>query len=45
MSDGDSPRPAAAGPVWRTSLDIESQDAERYPDKLNEGLFGIIDGA
>ena len=30
---------------WRTCLDIESQSAEHYHDKVNEPLLGFVDGA
>ena len=32
-------------PVWRTCLDVESQDESRYVDHVNEGLLTVIDGA
>ena len=44
MTSTESPGTAAAPPAWRTSLDVDSQDASRYPDLVNEGLFGIIAG-
>lgn len=41
MSEPPQPR---AVPVWRTHLQLEEQDASRYADAVNEGLFGVIAG-
>jgi trans-aconitate methyltransferase len=41
MGHADEERPL---PVWRTHLRVEEQDAARYPDAINVGLFAVIAG-
>src|SRR5512141_3498449 len=43
MAEPDPPPSvAAASPAWRTSLDVEGQDAGHYPDHVNAGLLDML---
>ncbi|MGZ5073244.1 MAG: class I SAM-dependent methyltransferase [Usitatibacter sp.] len=44
MADATVPDPKVHAPAWKTCLDIEGQDADRYVDFVNEGLFQAIAG-
>lgn len=41
----ESPTQTPPLPAWRTCLDVESQAPGRYPDHVNAGLLGMIEGA
>jgi len=43
MSQIDPPKTPAL-PAWQTCLDIEHQDALHYPEYVNAGLLGLVDG-
>lgn len=40
----ESTPPTSPLPAWRTCLDVESQAPGRYPDHVNTGLLGMIEG-
>jgi 2-polyprenyl-3-methyl-5-hydroxy-6-metoxy-1,4-benzoquinol methylase len=45
MADPTAVDPAVRLPAWKTCLDIEDQDADRYVDFVNMGLFDVIAGS